>query len=173
MSSSRLLSAAFALMLAGCGFQPLYGDHGAGGGDVAVDMARVSIPVLPDRIGQLVRNKLIDSMTPHGQPGTPDYVLNVQLREMSETQTLRFDSTASRLRYTLFAQFQLMSGGTPLGKGSARSVVSYDLPSNSAYYYTSVASQREAEMQAANDVADQIRTRVGMILARRNSKPNS
>jgi LPS-assembly lipoprotein len=172
MSSSRLISAVFALTLAGCGFQPLYGEHSAGTGDVAVELAKVSIPIIPDRIGQLVRNQLIDTMTPHGQPGTPDYVLTVQVKELSETQTLRFDSTASRLRYTLFAQFQVTAGSNQVAKGSARSVVSYDLPNSSAYYYTSVASQREAEMQAARDVADQIKTRVAMAIARKNNSPS-
>lgn len=170
MSSSRLISTALALLLAGCGFQPLYGERSAGAGNVALELANVSIPIIPDRIGQLVRNELIDTMTPHGQPGAPAFVLRVQLREGSETQTLRFDSTASRLRYTLRAKFQLLAGDQVISDGDARSVVSYDLPDTSGYYYASVASQREAEHQAALDVAQQIKTRVAVLLAQRGRK---
>lgn len=170
MSSSRLLpAAALLLLLTGCGFQPLYGEHSAGAGTVSHELANVAIPIIPDRIGQMVRNELIDTMTPHGQPGAPSYVLRVQLKEGSETQTLRFDSTASRVRYTLRAQFQLLAGDQLISDGNARSVVSYDLPSASGYYYTSVAAQREAEQQAALDVAQQIKTRVAVLIAKRAS----
>lgn len=173
MSSYRLIAAAFALSLTGCGFQPLYGEHGAGGGDVTLELANVAIPVIPDRIGVLVRNELIDIITPHGQPGAPAYVLRVQLAESNETQALRFDSTTSRVRYTLRAQFKLLAGEKPISDGSARSVVSYDLPSASGYYYASVASQREAEHQAAIDVAQQIKTRVATLLLQRAGKASS
>lgn len=170
-SSSPLLAVALVLSLAGCGFQPLYGSRGADGATVNQQMANIAIPVIPDRIGQLVRNTLLDQMTPYGQPGAPAYVLRVGLVENRDTQLLRFDATSSRQRYTLWADFRLMSGDQVVQQGKARSVVSYDLPDTSSYYYTSVASQRDAEIQAADDVAQQIKTRIAMYLAQQGSTP--
>lgn len=172
MSSSRpILTAALLLSLAGCGFQPLYGSRGADGAGVGQQMSAIAIPVIPDRIGQLVRNTLLDQMTPHGQPAAPAYVLRVALVENRDTQLLRFDATSSRQRYTLWADYRLLAGDQVVHQGKARSVVSYDLPDTSSYYYTSVASQRDAEAQAADDVAQQIKTRVALYLAQQGGTP--
>lgn len=170
MSSSRLITAALLLSLAGCGFQPLYGDRSAGGANVAEQLAGIAIPVIPDRIGQTVRNELLDGMTPRGVPASPTHVLRVRLREGNETQLLRSDSTASRLRYTLSADYQLVVGDWVAAAGNARSVVSFDLPESSGYYFTSVAAQRDAERQAAAEVAQQIKTRVAVYLAQAAGK---
>lgn len=172
MSSSRLITAILLLSLGGCGFQPLYGDRDRGrGADAGDQLAAVDIPVIPDRIGVMVRNELLDMMTPHGRPTSPAYVLRVRLWENTDSQLLRFDSTSSRLRYNLRADFQLAAGDKVVHQGNARSVVSYDLPDASGYYFASVAAQRDAERQAAADVAQQIRTRVAVYLANQTQKP--
>lgn len=164
-SRRQIVAVTAALLLAGCGFRPLYGE-GAGGAPapVAAELARVAIPTIPDRIGQMVRNELIDRLTPHGEPAAPAYTLSVGLNRTVEDQLIRRDATASRARLTLRAGYRLMRGEALVLEGAARSVVSFDLPAEA--YFAAVTSERDAERQAAVAVAEQIRTRLATHFAR-------
>jgi hypothetical protein len=55
---------AFAVLLQGCGYQPLYATR-ADGTSVSQDLASVSVQHQSTRVGQLVRNEIEDQ---HGQP---------------------------------------------------------------------------------------------------------
>ena len=56
-----ILVVAAALLLAGCGYRPLYGSSSETAG-VAATLSSVSIPEAEDRVGQLIRNDLLSSM---------------------------------------------------------------------------------------------------------------
>ncbi|MCA3573700.1 MAG: hypothetical protein IOC86_07250, partial [Aestuariivirga sp.] len=52
---------AVTLVLAGCGYRPLYSSSSETAG-VAATLSSVTIPEAEDRVGQLIRNDLISSM---------------------------------------------------------------------------------------------------------------
>src|SRR3954452_14938620 len=68
------------LLLAGCGFRPLYGsgaivrDRGEPG---TVSLSDVQIEPIPNRRGQELRNRLIDRFYGDGRPASPTYALAV------------------------------------------------------------------------------------------------
>ena len=75
--------------LAGCGFQPLYGQNGKGQaaaakGTTLSDMAYVKVAAIPDRVGQLVHNHLRDRIHPRGMASRPVFRLSTTLSESRE-----------------------------------------------------------------------------------------
>lgn len=87
------------LALCGCGFEPLYVEKKHDnmwyyGGDfdtsISQEMAQISIEPISQRFGQIMRNELIDLLTPKGTPKSPKYRLFVHL-----TEKTRFRSGAA------------------------------------------------------------------------------
>ena len=72
--SKSLAVIAVAILLAGCGFRPLYGTIGEDL-PVTTQLAQIRIAAIPDRIGQKLRNFLLDRINPEGQPQRPLYYL--------------------------------------------------------------------------------------------------
>jgi LPS-assembly lipoprotein len=77
----RIVAAASVIFLvaglAGCGFEPLYGERK----DVSVvgELAAVRIAPIPDRAGQILRNFLLDQINPRGTAQAAAYTLTIQL----------------------------------------------------------------------------------------------
>ena len=77
------------LVLNGCGgFQPLYGTNASGQSFQEV-MASVSIPTIPGRVGQQVRNELIFKTTGGGEAATPAYLLEIALKETAQSELVK------------------------------------------------------------------------------------
>ena len=76
MSFFRPAVAAALISLAACGFRPL---HAPGAGAEPEVLAGIEIAHIPDRLGQVVRNHLLDRLTPRGAPAAATYRLAVSL----------------------------------------------------------------------------------------------
>jgi len=164
MSWSRSL-AALLLLLAGCGWQPLYGHNSAGqGGNAAPQLAQVHIQPIADRVGQELYNMLRDRMNPQGVPAEPQYDLIVTLRQTATQELIQQDQTASRVDITLFADYKLFPRGqqTSIFAAQARSTTAYDLLNDP---YSSVVSADDAKRRGAQSLADDISNRLAVFLA--------
>ncbi|AIL13580.1 hypothetical protein IM40_08975 [Candidatus Paracaedimonas acanthamoebae] len=86
------------LALNGCGFQPLY----APSTQANDKLAQIKIKPIPDRMGQVLHNHLLDILTPYGEPKNPEYILKVTVKEQRTDLAMRKDATAKRaqLQYT-------------------------------------------------------------------------
>jgi len=86
------------LTLSGCGFQPLY----APTSQTNEKLAQIKIKQIPDRMGQVLRNHLLDILTPYGEPKNPEYILKINVNEQRIDLAFRKDATAKRaqLQYT-------------------------------------------------------------------------
>src|SRR5882724_11072901 len=117
------------LLLAGCGYHPLYGQHGADNASVADELALIHIEAIPDRTGQQMYNMLRERLNPYGKPEQPKYALSVALTETRENLFLEKDETATRANLTLKASFILrrVDDGTVVATGFSRSIGSYDI----------------------------------------------
>lgn len=62
-----LLAVGFGLISSGCGFEPLYGDR-AGETPTRLELAAVEVGPIPERLGQQVRNALVDRLNPGAEP---------------------------------------------------------------------------------------------------------
>src|SRR3954463_16244560 len=96
--------------LAGCGFQPLMGRQQSP--EVQEAMAQIRVDMISDRPGQVLRNYLLDDLTPRGTEGRERYRLLVGLSEPRREVALSRDNTASVVAYIATATFTLVDTST-------------------------------------------------------------
>lgn len=154
-------------VLAGCGFQPLYGT--AANGSVAADLEQVKIELISNRLGQQLHNALRDRMNRDGQPARPLYRLKIGVSESTRRLAIRKDDTTARANLLVSAIFQLVDAetGAPLMKGDARATSSYNVLDSD---FGTLSAERDAQTRAVRVLADEITVRVsGFFLDRRSA----
>jgi LPS-assembly lipoprotein len=150
--------------LAGCGFRPLHGPAAQGASTIS-DMAYVEVAPIPERIGQLVRDRLLDIMHPDGTMARPVYRLEVAVAEVREGLAFERDDSVTRFNLRLTANFSLIDkrAGREVTKGNTRAVAAYNVVRSD---YANVISQRDARRRAAHSVASGIQKRLAVYFAR-------
>lgn len=170
MSSSRLLALLGALpALAGCGFQPVHGPYSAAP-VVSEDMAAIRVTAIEDRIGQQLQFFLEERLQGGRPPVRPSYTLSVKTATGLADLGIRRDDTATRARVTVEASYtvHLRDQGVVLTGGRVRSITGFDLLEAN---YASVIAERDAQTQAAREIADQIVAQLASYFtARRNAR---
>jgi LPS-assembly lipoprotein len=153
---SRVLLAIFGVAVVGltaCGFRPVYlnSDNFAARQEFRV----VEIAPIEDRRGQLVRNRLLDRMTPGGQPANPKYRLKTSIVENIAGLAVRRDDTSTRASLTMRADFTLYEVGvdSPIFSGTVRSINSHSISTNEV---AALAGEESARERAAIDIADRM-----------------
>jgi LPS-assembly lipoprotein len=152
-----------AVLLQGCGYQPLYATRDDGS-SVSEDLASVSVEMQSTRVGQLVRNEIVRSIRPAGGAAPDRYFLKLAATGDSQTLVDTSDTVHRRLAYNLTTDFQLIdiSSQKPIFSGRAFSRVPYDRLNAS---FTNVQARVNAEEQAAQQVGQEVRLRVAAFLA--------
>ncbi|MGE0745067.1 MAG: LPS assembly lipoprotein LptE [Rhodospirillales bacterium] len=155
---------AAALSLGGCGFRPLYGERAAAP-EIGEKLADVGVDIIPDRSGQILRNELLDRMTPRGAPGAPAYHLGVALTESRQEFAIRQDETATRSNVIFSARFALRraSDNQVIHGGIAVVRNSYDLLQNK---FATLSAEEDARTRALRQLAEEIRTRLAIYFER-------
>ena len=149
-----------ALMLAGCGLQPMYA--GGSNGMVARSLAGIQVAPIEGQAGWLVRNALVDRLRA-GNDGEPRYRLDIRLDDRLEGLGLLGNDTISRERRTLRARYQLvdLASGAVVLDASAGSDAGIDVVSSE---YATIAAEQTALENLAQVVAGQIVTRLSLKL---------
>ena len=157
-------AASLLLVLAGCGFQPLYAPTDPTRVTPADHLAAVRISPLEGRVGQQLHNLLRDRLNTSGQPRDPSYLLEVALRLSTRKLGIRKDETATRANLTLSARFKLrdLDSKAVLLAGRSVSVNSYDI--FDAFYATKVAED-DAARRGLRELADDIGLRLSVYFA--------
>jgi LPS-assembly lipoprotein len=155
---------AASLLLAGC-FHPLYATVGGDGTTIAEELRTIAVDPIPDRVGHYLGNELIFALNGTGQQVPPKYHLAVTTSE--EVQTALIDTLQQRATsamVVLHAKYQLLPVGSsePVTSGEVLEPASYD---RSEQRYANVRAARDAEIRAAQVLADQIKTRIAAFLA--------
>ena len=153
-------------LLANCGFQPLHGSRaGPVAGSTVSDMSYVMVAAIPDRTGQLVRNKLLDRLHAGGMAAKPVFRLIVHLKESREGIAFQQGDSATRFNLRLSARFELVDSrdGASLLKGHTRAIAAYNVVRSD---YANLISQRDAQKRAANSVVDGIQNRIAVYFSR-------
>jgi LPS-assembly lipoprotein len=143
--------------LAACGFEPLLGRLGDSA-DAIEQLAAIRIEPIPDRSGQLLRNALLDRLTPQGNTVASRYVLRVTLAEPRQTILLRRDDIISRSSYTARVTFDLrdMNNQRVLSGGSTFAT-DYEIASSEFATRKSLENARDRIMElVANDIRNQL-----------------
>ncbi len=157
------VSALLALAVGGCGFQPVY--KGGARGATVPQMAAISVAPIDDRTGQLVRNHLLDLLTPRGAPARPLYRLEVKLRETKDGLALEQDESVTRFNLTLHATFEMneLRSDRTLLSGSTRAIAAYNVVRSD---YANLIAERDARARSSQEVAQEIKTRIAVYFRR-------
>ncbi len=157
------------LMLSACGFEPLYVEKTSSSDwyydshfdtGIKKEMASVRVELIQDRIGQLIRNDLLDRLTPKGEPKQAKYILKVTNIDKQEIdQALRNDITATRKKviYKVSYVLQNMEYKTLINSTSV-AYTGYDILRDP---YSTTFAQKKIEKNAAKIIANDISLRLG------------
>lgn len=153
-----------ALLLAGCGFHPLYAHRGESEFDA--DLASIKVNTIADRQGQLLAIALRDGLNPTGEHADVRYTLDVVLTSARLDIGLRADGTTSRSEITMTAKYVLKDAKASkavLLQGTTHSVSSFDVLTD---YYATVVAAQSAERRTVQEVGDDILTRLQLYVSK-------
>jgi len=155
-----------AVLLAGCGFHPLYG--GANGGMQAT-LSTIYVEPMPERLGYELRNKMIDLLDGPGTPSGSLYRLKLSLTETTQGIALQNDATITRYNDNLKVTYSLTDmTGKVITSGIETGLSAYNvLPSSANANYGTLAAQQDADKRAAEDIAERIRLDLNVFFAKR------
>ena len=153
----RMLLAATAFLLAGCGFQPMYAP--AGGGPA---IGPVAIDTIPGKAGHVLKTELDRILAAEAGQGTP-MRLQIRLSEQVNRLGIRLDESASRAELRLVGNYILTPpSGSRLIRGSIDSVVTFDIPTAA---FGEIAAQDDARERAAETLAQRFRAELAIRVA--------
>ena len=161
----RLVVAAAALAVAGCGFQPLYGRAG----DVAPARALALVAISPiedSDLGPALRDALAENLAPRGSNVRPRYQLAIQLITSRAPQITEKDSLIRRYDLIVSADYALTDPvtGAALDDGTVKSVTSYNIIE--AEPFASLAAEKSAGEKAAREIGREIVNRLALYFRR-------
>lgn len=150
------------LVLAGCGFQPLYGtrtDQASG-----AELSSIRINPIQDRIGQQLRNQLIDQIQPRGAQDVR-YTLDVKLAERRSDLSVLRDASTTIASVTVIAEYTLtnLRQNAVVLRETISSEISYTALAGG---FTTLVSESDAREKATRQVGDQIATRLSLFFTR-------
>lgn len=164
MLTRRALLASSPLVLAGCGFQPVYMPSAGDTPGVAQrELAAIYVPIIPDRPGQLLRQALQQRFAGADGAGTPLYNLNVSYWIAGQGLGITPDNVATYLRLTGNANWTLVSHNppqTPITSGYARVMDDVNIFQNQ--YFGADLETWAAYQRIAQATADQIALRLAV-----------
>ena len=150
------------VLLGACSVEPLYGSRASkarGGGAAAIEIAPIK-----DRVGHIVRNHLIDGLTPRGQPVHPDYRLTLSVEQEKNPVLIQLDDHATRFNLALRARFSLADReGTVVYRDSAQATGSFNVVESG---FATVMAERDAADEAARVLSEEIMTLILLYLRR-------
>ncbi|MFZ5610443.1 MAG: LPS assembly lipoprotein LptE [Pseudomonadota bacterium] len=158
----RALFALCALMplIAACGFEPLYAERGPRGGVVHA-LSGVTVAPIPDRVGQLVHNRLTTGLTPSGSADDVTHRLEIELDSSIEGFGFRADEAITRERIRLVAHYRLIDAASSdvVFEDVVRADTSIDLVQSD---YAIIIAEEKASARNAEQVADLILSRLAL-----------
>ena len=137
------------LLVAGCGFTPLYGEAGG-----SAALTRISVTTQDDRLGYRLREQLEDALG-WDRRAAPLYRLETVVQQNRRPLGRRIDDTATRYELTVRGAWTLtpLDGGAPVS-GVETVTTTYaaaDQP------YAAIAAQQDGEERAAAELARLVR----------------
>lgn len=157
---------ALALLVAACGFRPLFGNFDDG--NASAELAMIEIEPIADRIGQQLHNQLLDRLSPEGRPAEASYKLRIELRESRQGFAVDKAEFATRAAYRLSGTYSLFEpdGQKPIHSGRVTSISSYNILRSD---YGTLVAEQDARGRAVEQIASDIRTGLALYFAKRRS----
>lgn len=169
-----MLSVALAVLTsAGCGFEPLMGQRK--NLQVSEELSQIRVEMIADRSGQILRNYLLDDLTPRGAEGRERYSLRVILSEPRREVAISRDNTASVVAYSASVSFALAERFVAADRSRPPASFAGTSYSQSTYVVTNsefatLSSFNSARDRVLQDVSADIRQQVADYLAQAASR---
>jgi len=105
-------------------------------------------------------------MTPDGEPGYPQYRLDIALKEFREGVAIQEDASITRYNYQLSGSYRLFDLGTGkvIYQGEARSVAAYNVAESP---FATLSAERDAANRTALDLSGQMELALALFFERR------
>jgi len=155
---------AIGMLLAGCGFRPLYGSGDMPKGAMQADLRSIYVEPISERIGYQMRTRMTDLLDGKGEPAGARYHLRILLSTKAEAIGVQSQTTSTgvtqtaitRYNDTIKAEYELMDAksGATVTKGVETGLSAYNVLSSP---YATLTVQQDADRRAAEDIADRIR----------------
>lgn len=158
-----LLGWPLVLAVPGCGLHPLYANGESGAGPVRNGLGLISVAVIPDRAGQLLRQAL-QARFDHGDAApVKRFDLSVSLQIASEGIGIQYDATVTRIRFVGRASWALLTREATRATvitGTARAVDA--LNTFDQQYFTQDMETETIQRRLAEGLAEQIMTQLAI-----------
>jgi LPS-assembly lipoprotein len=154
----RVLIASLTLLLAACGFQPMYAPAGGGAA-----IGPVQVVQIDGKAGHVLKRELDRILAVENGAGEP-MVLEITLSEQVTPLGIRRDESATRAELRLIANYVLTPPTThgEVMRGSVFTVVNYDIPEAA---FGEIAAQDDARERAAETMAQRFRAELALRVA--------
>ena len=141
------------VFLMGCEFQPLYGTRG--NSIITGEMKFIEVSPISDRIGQTLRNHLIQNFKPLDNLKNSKYVLNIQLSENKQNLAIKKSEIATRANLIIIANYQIISksSGELLSQGSSQMITSYNILTHT---FATLIAEKDARKRAVREISADI-----------------
>lgn len=155
----RALMASLAMLLASCGFHPLYAPVGGGPAIGPIQLAAID-----GKAGHVLRTELDRILGVEAGAGGAPMLLEITLQEQVIQLGIRLDESATRAELRLNANYVLTpaAAGGRVMRGSVNSVVNYDIPTAA---FGEIAAQDDARERAAETMAQRFRAELALRMA--------
>ena len=168
----HVLLTVLGLSMTGCGFHPLYGTAANGGtGPAQAGLAQISVGLIPERSGQLLRQAL-QARLERGASGVASrYNLAVYYSLSGEGIAIEPDSSISRIRMTGSATWYLTAQDPQrrtLSSGTARVIDAYN--NINSQIFASDLDNELVQRRIAEAIADQITLQLAVFFRNRAAK---
>lgn len=163
----RLLIAGFSLLVAACGFQPMYAP--AGGGQA---IGAVQVVEIDGKAGHALKTELDRILDVENRNGGTPALLTITLQERITPLGIRIDESATRAELRLVANYVLAPANpnaTPM-RGSVTTVVNYDIPRAA---FAEIAAQDDARERAAETMAQRFRSELALRMAQARAETSA
>ena len=151
------------LLLAGCGFRPLYGDS-----KLEPQLKSIYVEPVAERTGYELRNSLIALLGGNGDARGKPYRLHMTLVESNRGVVLENDAAITRYNDTVTVNYVLSDAkGAELLRSSQTSLASYNVAPSP---FATLSAQQDSDKRAADDIANRIRTDLGVFFRRRDGR---
>ena len=153
-----LVSAMAVMLLAGCGWQPLYGPTSSGV-ELEEVMRAVDISTIPGRVGQRIHKDLIFKTTGSDLANVPKYRLDIAVRESVLNTLVDVTGDPKGQIYQIYTQVKLvrLNDNKVVLEGKNNARAAYDKVDS---VFADLRAKRDAEDRAARTIAEAIRTRM-------------
>lgn len=152
------------LILAGCGFKPMYAPNTFESGTGNTSLSQVFVTPMPDRLGQRIRNTLLDR-------GFNDdigaYVVRIDDLTSNEFDMgVSPDNTATRRMTTVSGSLVLTKDGVEIFRRPLIARATYNVLVSQ---YATIVASDSAQRQIVDDIAQQVETQTVLALGQQKA----